>query len=468
MRFIERNGLYTDEQKVAAKEVLDRAVREDLDVVRVVFADQHGLLRGKTVAVRELASALRDGVTIVSTLLSKDTSGTTVYSAFAADGGVGMAEMAGAGDMVMIPDPTTFRVLDWADRTGWILSDLRFTNGAQVPLCSRTLLKGALDRAALLGFVLKTGVELEFHLLHEAVDDLPVRAVNAGYQLLSEDRMDAIGPIQEILVRSLLRLGVPLRTLELEFGPSQLELTLSPELGVDAADTVVLVRSAVKQIARRHGFHATFMCRPLLPNVFSSGWHLHSSLTRPGGGEPSNAFLPDQESELLSTVGGQFLAGQLRHARAASVFAVPTINGYKRFRAYTMAPDRVLWGKDNRAAMLRVTGSVADGSVHIENRMGEPAANPYLYMASQLLAGLNGIENQWPLQAAVDEPYETEAPRLPATLDEALRSLAADTHFVETIGTDFVNYFTGIKRHEISRFNSAVTDWEQAEYFTLF
>jgi glutamine synthetase len=369
--------------------------------------------------------------------------------------------------MVMVPDPGTFHVLDYAGGTGWLLCDLYFTNGQPVPLCSRGLLRQAVRRAADHGYDLLTGAELEFHLFRatgEAGSPPGAEPLNAGYQLLSEDRADAMEPILTLFTDHLRRLGIPLRTFEVEFGPSQLEVTLNPEVGVRAADTVMLLRSALKQIARRHGYHVTFMCRPKIPRVFSSGWHLHQSLVRTG----KNAFVPGDPGAVLSDVGRHYLAGQLRHAAAASVFAVPTVNGYKRFRSYSMAPDRVLWAADNRAAMLRVTGSAADGSTHVENRVGEPTANPYLYLASQLTAGLNGIEQGWEPGPAADEPYETEAPRLPANLDEALGALAADTEFSQALGKQFVEYYIGIKRHELARFNASVTDWEHDEYFDLF
>ena len=472
MGFTERHQLYTDDQLTASKEVLALCEREHLRLVRVVFADQHGLLRGKTVTTGELPSILRDGLPIVSTLLSKDASGATVYRAFAPDGGVGMAEMAGAGDMIMVPDPGTFRVLDWVDDTGWLLCDLYFTNGEPVPFCGRGLLRRAVAQAAELGYTVKTGAELEFHLFAAPGAsppgapgaEAPVHPLNAGYQLLCEDRADALEPMVSIFARHLQRLGLPLRSIEVEFGPSQLEVTLGPQLGVEAADSVILLRNALKQVARRHGYHVTFMCRPNIPQVFSSGWHLHQSLLR---GE-DNAFVPDDPSEHLSAAGRNFLAGQLRHARAASVFAVPTINGYKRFRAYSMAPDRVTWARDNRGAMLRITGSAADGSTHVENRVGEPAANPYLYLATQLMAGLNGVAGGWEPGPAADEPYETDAPQLPATLAEALDALEADREFACLLGEAFTAYYLGIKRHEVSRFNAAVTDWEQHEYFELF
>ena len=476
MGFVERHQLYSDDQVAAAQGILERIERDGLRAVRVVFADQHGLTRGKTVAASELGAVLRDGLTVVSTLLSKDTSGTTVYSAFSPDGGLGIAEMAGAGDMVMVPDPETFRVLDWAPGTGWLLCDLRFTNGAVVPLCGRGLLRAALERAAGLGFAAKFGAELEFHVFrapepgHPAVRE-PGRPgglepLNAGYQLLSEDRADALEPLMTIFTEQLLRLGLPLRTLEVEYGPSQLEVTLNPEIGVRAADTVLLLRGALKQVARRHGYQVTFMCRPLIPRVFSSGWHLHQSLVRESSGE--NAFVPGDPGAVLSDTGRHYLAGQLRHARAASAFAVPTINGYKRFKTYSLAPDRVTWASDNRAALLRVTGSAEDGSTHLENRVGEPTANPYLYLASQLTAGLRGIEQGLELGPAADEPYETDAPRLPATLGAALQALTEDTEFAEALGKQFVDYYLGIKHHELARFHAEVTDWEQREYFDLF
>ncbi|MFJ2008044.1 glutamine synthetase family protein [Streptomyces chartreusis] len=478
MGFIERHQLYSSHQIEAAAEIIRRAECENVRSVRVVFADQHGLLRGKTIVASELASVFRSGLTVVSTLLSKDTSGTTVFPAFSADGGLGIAEMAGAGDILMVPDPSTFRVLDWAGNTGWLLCDLYFANGQPVPLCSRGLMRRAVQRAADQGYDVLTGAELEFHLFralpHDARSDgsIPstpdIQGLNTGYQLLSEDRFDAMEPIVTIFGEHLQRLDIPIRTFEVEYGPNQLEVTLNPEIGVRAADTVMLLRSALKQIARRHGYHATFMCRPKIPRVFSSGWHLHQSLlhTSANGGE--NAFVPSGQQAVLSEVGRQYLAGQLRHACAASAFAVPTINGYKRFQSYSMAPDRVLWAKDNRAAMLRVTGSAADHSTHVENRVGEPTANPYLYMASQLTAGLNGIDQRLELGPAADQPYETEAPRLPATLAEALQSLAEDAEFTQAFGKQFVEYYLGIKRHELARFNASVTDWEHNEYIDLF
>ena len=270
----------------------------------------------------------------------------------------------------------------------------------------------------------------------------------------------------EIVRRHLLALGLPLRSVEVEYGPSQCEFTFAPTTGLAPADLMVLFRSAMKQICRRNGLHASFMCRPKIPNVMSSGWHLHQSLRRAATGE--NAFASTSEAEVLSPMGRAYLAGLLAHARAAAVFSTPTINGYKRFRSYSLAPDRAIWGCDNRGVMGRVIGQPGDGATRLENRVGEPAANPYLYMASQLLSGLDGIDRGLEPPPSADAPYEVEAPPLPKSLQEAILALNEDGFFREAIGARFIDYYVHIKNAEIERFQAEVTDWEHREYFEMF
>ncbi len=442
-----------------------------LKAVRFSFADQHGVLRGKTLAAAEVAGALERGVTVTSTLLLKDTSHRTVFPAFTPGGGVGMPELQGAADILMIPDASTFRVLPWAADTGWVLCDLRLQDGRPVPYDSRAVLRKALEK---LDYDFIAGLEVEFHVLKVIDQRLrpedagqpgsppEVGLLTSGYQYLTEQRYDMIDPVVEILRTNLEQLGLPLRSFEVEFGPSQLEFTLAPLPGLQAADAMVLLRSAVKQVARRHGYHATFMCRPKLPNVMSSGWHLHQSLARAG----HNAFTSDKED--LSDLGKQWLAGLLVHARACCALATPTLNGYKRYRPYSLAPDRVVWGKENRGALLRVVGAPGFSGTRIENRIGEPAANPYLYFASQIHAGRDGIASRLPLPPSADTPYEAKAELLPHTLSEALEALRRDGVLRQGLGEAFVDYYCRIKEAEIARFNLEVSEWEHREYFDLF
>jgi len=480
--FIERHGLWSPEQAAAAQEIREGAESGGMKVVRLVFADQHGLLRGKTVTVGELPTVLREGTGIASSLLAKDTSGRTVFPLFTKETPLGLPELRGAADMVMVPDPLTFRMLPWSPGTGWLLCDLRFTTGAPVPLCTRGLLRSVLEQTG--GLTYRTGLEVEFHLFRLTdprlgTGDLgqpgaapEVGMLNHGYQYLSELRYDELDPILDVLRANIEGLGLPLRSLEVEFGPSQVELTLQPADGLGTADAMVLLRGAVKQVAARHGHHATFMCRPHLPGVFSSGWHLHQSVLRDGIGifapeSPKAAEGAASGRPPLSPYGTAFLGGLLRHARATSGFSTPTLNGFKRFRSLSLAPDRAVWGRDNRGAMVRVLGD-GPSSTRLENRIGEPAANPYLYLASQLAAGLDGVASGSDPGPAADEPYATHAEPLPRSLGEALTALEADESLAARLGKDFVSYYAGIKRAEIARFEQEVTDWEQREYFRVF
>jgi len=452
--------------------ILKEIEAHQLKRVRFSFADQHGVLRGKTLAASEVKSALEKGVTVTSTLLLKDTSHRTVFAAFTPGGGVGMPELQHAADILMMPDPSTFRILPWAPDTGWILCDLRLQNGRPAPYDTRAILKKALEKLGEHEFI--AGLEVEFHVFRIVNENLrpsdagqpgsppDVELLTSGYQYLTEQRYDLIDPVVEILRKNLEQLALPLRSFEIEFGPSQFEFTLAPLPAMAAADAMVLLRSAVKQVARRHGFHATFMCRPKLPNVMSSGWHLHQSLAKGG----RNVFSAEKED--LSETGKHYLAGLLAHARGACVFSTPTINGYKRYRPYSLAPDRVIWGKENRGALLRVVGGPGNPATRIENRIGEPAANPYLYFASQIHSGLDGMATRPALAPSADTPYEAKADSLPRTLAEAIEALRADKVLCQGFGQTFVDYYTKMKEAEIARYNLEVSEWEHREYFDLF
>ena len=481
--FVKQQQIWGEAESAAAEAVLRKVEESGLETIRLSFADQHGLLRGKVIEARDLASSFRNGCAMTSSLLAKDTSHRSVFPVFSSGGGFGMAEMAGAGDIIMVPDPTTFHLLPWSPKSGWLLCDIYFTNGRPVPFSTRGILRQALEALRAAGYDYLAGLEVEFTLLtlEDAKTGLAdagqpgtppeVGLLNQGFQYLTEQRYDEAEGILSVIRSNLVELGLPLRTIEVEFGPSQFELTLHPSSGLEAADTMVLLRSAVKQVCRRQGYHATFMCRPALPNVFSNGWHLHQSLwTRPkAAAQPaSNAFTPTSEGKVLSEAGRQFVGGLLAHAPAASVFTTPTINGYKRFRPYTLAPDRLTWGRDNKGAMIRALGSFGDPATRIENRVGEPAANPYLYLASQIHAGLDGMQRQLDPGEPTDTPYEEAAPRLPQSLMDAITALRGSELYRSTMGAPFIDYLLTIKEAEVARFLAAVTDWEQREYFSLY
>jgi glutamine synthetase len=462
--FVARHGLWTADQDAAAEDVIERI--NELDVVRFAFSDAHGVVRGKTLVAAEAVRALRTGVSCTATMLLKDLSGRTAFPIFNAGGDA-------AGDMVMVADPAMFRVLPWASHSGWILCDLYRTDGTPHPFSTRGLLRRMLTRLAEHGYVWRAGLEVEFHLFKYADRQPPsdanpmpgpppeVTPLNHGYQYLTEHRYDSLDPLLEKLRLGLQGLGLPLRSLEIEFGPSQIEVTFGTSTGMAPADQMLLFRNATRQIFAREGYLASFMCRPHFPHAASSGWHLHHSLEDAAG----CPLFPHADG--LSPIARGWLGGLLRHATAATAFSTPTINGYKRYRPNSMAPDHIVWAHDNRAAMVRVIGTDGDPATHLENRVGEPGANPYLYMASQIVSGLDGILSAADPGFAADAPYSTDAATLPRTLLEAIGALRENPWFREAFGDAFIDYFVRLKEFEINRFLSDVTDWEQREYLEL-
>ncbi len=479
--FVERFDVWTAAQASAADELARRLDMGEVDVVRFAFPDLHGVLRGKTLVTKAAISALRSGVNLTTTLLAKDTSHMTVFPVFSAGGGFDFDGMQGAADFVIVADPSTFRVLPWAPRTGWVLCDAYMTDGRPAPLATRSILRRALGELDGMGLELIAGLEVEFHVfrmkdphmgLHQGAapgqpgEPPDVELLSHGYQYLTEQRYDSVDEVMELLRTTVQGLNLPLHSLEIEFGPSQFELTFGPMNGLVAADAMVLLRSAVKQVCQRAGYHATFMCRPRVPNIMSSGWHLHQSLVDKKTG--ANTFIPADDSQPLSMTGQHYLAGLLAHARGAAALSTPTVNGYRRYRSFSLAPDRASWGRDNRGAMLRVLGGPGQEASRIENRVGEPCANPYLYIASQVLSGLDGLRNQLTPGPCADEPYEVPAERLPHSLEEALEAFRSDAYLREQLSSRFVDYFCHVKEAELRRFHQAVTEWEQREYFGLF
>ncbi len=486
--FVARYGLYTAEQAAAADALADQIRAEGLRTVRLIVVDQHGIPRGKALAPEVAIAAMRNGLDFSGAIYSLDSGNQVFVPAFAAGGGFGIDEFTGFPDIVLVPDPSTFRILPWADSTGWMLCDTYFSNGQPMPLDGRGLMRRMLNQLGEAGFDYLAGIEVEYYIVKIDSDHLTpenagftppppqVSVWERGYQYLSEVRLDSVSGTLEAIRDGLAAVGIPPRSMEDEWGPGQMEFSFSPIGGLAAADAVVLFRSAVKQICQRRGLLASFMCRPGLPNFFSSGWHLHESLISRRDG--TNAFA--SADDWLSQTGRQFVAGLIEHSMPMTMFATPTVNGYKRYRPYSFAPDRVCWALENRGALVRVQGAPGDTNSHVEMRMGEPAANPYLYMAANIAAGLDGMRRQLDPPPPVEaDPYASQNPMLPTSLADAIGALEKDTFYREAFGDTLVDYLLQMKKSENGRYEAAiaesplmdpqdVSEWEMREYFEFY
>jgi glutamine synthetase len=498
--FVTEFGLWDDRQAAAAEQVEARL--SEVDFVRVVFSDPHGLARSKTMPASVFRSVLRNGMDFSAGPFLFDT-GHAVAVDFLADAGLGIGELLGAGDFVLVPDPRTFQVLPRTEpRTAWVLGNEYLRDGSPHPLAARNVLRRVCAQYARHELAPVIGLEVEWYLTRltggppgnsgngfGAQGPAPaVEAMNPGYQFNLDSYYDSVAEVTDPLGAMLLALGLPLRTIEHESGPGQIETTFSPMLALDAADAMLLFRTQVKQACRRLGYHASFMTLPRLESFDPSGWHLHQSVSSTktnlnlfaagdsGHGSAQHSAqhsVQHSAQDTISVEGAAYVEGLLTRAREFCLLSVPTVNGYRRLAPkFTLSPTAVNWRFEDRSALVRVLSG--DSSTHVENRIGEPCANPYLMIASQLYAGLEGLTAGGAARAAY--------PRLPASLPEAIDAFRASSAAEELLGKPLKVCLTRLKESEAARFAAwcteeggsagpiadEVTEWEHREYFGVF
>lgn len=471
-----RLGLLSAEDCRKAAEITSRAQFDGIETVRVLFPDQHGLLRGKTVMPEAFAGVFDRGLNVPATLLLKDTSHRNAFPVW--EGGTGLAgPIQGAGDVLLVPRPDTFRALPWSGHSAWILCEPVCPDGQRIPFASSGVLQRAVDRLAGQGMAATFGLEVEFHIFELADPSaaseqagrpgapVQTRNLTQGYQYLTETRYGEVEGILDLLRRNAQKLGLPVRSVEIEMGPSQVEFTFAPGSAMAQADAMVMFRTMVKEVCARNGLHASFMAKPRLAGAMASGWHVHQSLQDLATGR--NLFMPEAAGMLTPPASG-WMAGLLKYAAETSLLIAPTVNSYKRYLPFQLAPSRIGWGVDNRGAMLRALMQPGDAASRIENRAPDSSANPYYALAAQIIAGAAGIREGLEAPKPTLSPYSEEAARLPRSLGQALDGFAGSTLCREALGADTADYLLQLKQFEWERYLDTVSEWEQAEYFDLF
>ncbi|MFF4044770.1 glutamine synthetase [Streptomyces sp. NPDC001816] len=485
--FVADHGLWGDAQLAAAERIEARL--EELDFVRLAYGDPHGLVRSKTITARTFRSVLRNGMNYSPGPFLKDTACTTAVN-YRGEPGIGVDEIAGLGNFVLVPDPLTFQELPGTGpRTAWVIGDEYLREGTPHPLSSRHVLHRVLARYADRGLTPVLGLEVEWYLARRLDDDpgnegngfglqgpAPrVAAMNAGYQFNLDAAYDTVAPLADPLALDLLALGLPLRSMEHEMGPGQVETTFDPMSALDTADAMLLFRTFTKQWCTRRGHHASFMSQPAIAGADPSGWHLNQSLLETATGR--NLFSAEGLSEGLSPHSKAYADGLLAWVHELFLLSVPTVNGYQRLGTqHALSPTRVGLSLEDRTAMIRVVGSGA--GAHIENRIGEPCANPYLNIAAQLYAGLDGLAADRPPRASWCGEGAGAAPdTVPQSLREALEAFRAG-RAAAVLGAPLAACLAKLKESEARRYEAwalthqpvpgRVTEWEQREYFAMF
>lgn len=435
-------------------EFLAKLKAQNVEYVRFELPDLHGTSRVKVVPIDKVEAYTRKGLNFYGGTLALDTASMVVT-------GSGLHEERNYRDHLLFPDLDSLAPVPWLDRTAKVICDPYWSAGDPVTVAPRLVLKKLLEKADSMGFDVMMGHEFEFYLLKADTHE----PLFGGLHIFNHVRNQYIPELDQML-QYLRDAGVDVITHNCEYAPSQFEINFGASVGIHAADKAFTFKAAVKEIAHRMGYMATFMSKPFTDQ---SGCccHFHISLLDRTTGE--NAFLDLDDPDGLSTEMRSFVQGILTHAPAMMPLIGPTPNCYRRLKPHTFAPSNISWGIEDRSAMVRVKATRDEGT-HLEMRAGSGLSNPYLSAAATIAAGLLGIEHQYELQPAVKGPSEDDPSlaKLPQTLETALASLNADQEMRSLLGEDFVQLLTTVKQFELDRFHRHVTDWERKEYLEIY
>jgi glutamine synthetase len=427
-------------------DVVSQIERDGIKTVRLLLPDLHGVARAKQVAADYFAGIVSTGHGWATPLLSVDLLQDYDHTrTIPMDNGV------------VIPDMSTFSVLPWRPTTAHVICD--FVKDGVPALTTRLALQRVEAAVRSQGYTPSLGNELEFYVYKDGEDGF---APEIGTREWFTDlALAKLAPFFDDLYAYLPALGIQVYEIFNEQGGGQVEANLLPGAPLATVDQVFVMKAAIKEIATHHGMRATFMTKPSnSAETVTSGYHLHQTLLDGAG---ANLFLDSREGKRFSALGFQYLAGQLEHAPALTAIAAQTITAYKRFRHGTYAPVNASWRDGDRGSLARVI--LADENTRIENRLGASDANPYLLAASQLAAGLDGIQKAMTAPPAEsDEDSHSDAAPLPENLTDAARALAADVVIREALGSHLVGEYCAMLHHVARRFQEWVTDWEIAEY----
>jgi glutamine synthetase len=426
------------------------------------FVDIHGMCKAKAVPLSHFGQMMQ---------------GSELFTGAALDG---VPQDVSDEEVAAMPDPATATVLPWKPEVVWFASDL-YLKGKPFDACCRSILKKVLAEAAAMGFQFNLGIETEFFMLKETADGKPIPI--SDRDVLDKPCYDIQGLLDNYtwvteIVEAMNQMGWDVYSFDHEDGNGQFETDFAYCDALKMADRLVFFRLMVKEIARKHGFFATFMPKPFA-NRTGSGAHYNMSLADIETGKNLFEEAEDPRGCGLSKLGYQFIAGILRHAPAICATIAPTVNSYKRLIArgsmsgFTWAPVYICYGNNNRTNMLRIP--LAGGRV--ECRAADIASNPYLGAAMLLAAGLEGIrEGLDPGEPHTENMYKHSLADLqqmgisclPRNLESAIAAFAADPLSEKVMGSLMYKTYIDFKTQEWEEYHSHVSDWEIQRYLKFF
>jgi glutamine synthetase len=440
--------------KLEKKDVLRIAKDRKVKFVRLWFTDILGFLKSFAITIRELKGALEEGMGFDGSSIA---------------GFVRIDE----SDMVAMPDPSTFRILPWksSDQVVAVMfCDILEPNGNPHQGDPRWVLKKNLERAAKMGYTFNVGPELEYFYFQRSTGK-PEALDQGGYFDLTP--LDVASDLRKQTVMALEEMGVLVEYSHHEVAPSQHEIDLKYRDALTMADSTMIYRLVVKEVALKNNVYASFMPKPIF-GVNGSGMHTHQSLFK----GKKNVFFDPKDKYHLSDMAKKYIAGLMRHAREITLVTNQWVNSYKRLVPGYEAPVYISWAQRNRSDLIRIPvyKPGKELATRVEYRSPDPACNPYFAFSVMLGAGLEGIEKGYPLRDPVErnvyEMTEEERKRykidsLPEDLYEAIKITEKSDLVKRALGDHVFHQFIENKRIEWERYRARVTDYELEQYFSI-
>jgi glutamine synthetase len=447
---------------VNVDQLIARAQENDLRLVRFLWCGNDGTLRAKASSRHGLEARLSAGIGLTVAMQAMNS----------LDQLQPVMNMGPVGEVRLVPDLATFRVLPYAPHAAAVLTDHIALDGTPAAVCQRSFLKRMVSRLAERGLVLRAAFENEFSLA--TVADGAYVPIDSALCYATIGMTAAQDYIDE-LVGALDAQRIRLEQYYAELGHGQQEISTAHAPALDAADEQLLVRETIRGVAFRRGLVASLAPKPW-PDNAGNGCHLHFSLWE---GE-RNRFYDDSRADGLSDTARSFIAGALAHLPALCALTAPSFNSYHRIVPQFWAGAYVCWGPDNREASVRVASPFRgseEQSTNAELKSCDASCNPYLALGALIAAGLDGLERglQPPEPVAVDPATLTDEDRaargikrMPSTQGEALDALADDQLLHDALGAELTNAYLAVRRSEWEAYSAGDAEFEHQGHFAKY
>ena len=448
-----------------ADRVTETARKTGVRLVRFLYTDNGGVTRGKATHVDFLRDRINDGIGLTVAMQAMN-----MLDQLASVEGMGPV-----GEIRLIPDPETFRVLPYAPHSAAMTVDMCNNDGLPWEACPRTFLKRQIAACAEAGFSVQAAFECEF--------TLATRSHDGNFAPLDESLcfssagMTTAAPVMDAIVAALEAQNIQVDQYYPELGHGQQELPIRHTPALAAADRQVFYRDTIRNVAYQHGLYASLAPKPF-PDQAGNGAHIHFSLWDRAG--KRNVMYDPKDRYGISQLGYHFMAGVLEHLPALLALTCPSYNSYRRLQPHFWSSAYTAWGPDNREGAIRVPSQFRSdraGSTNAELKASDSSSNPYLSLGGLLAAGLDGVKRKLPLgePAMIDPGNYSEEEReargiqpFPASLQEALDNLERDTVLMEALGPLLARAYLAVKRLEWESFSKEDVAFEVKHHFWKF